>query len=413
MASQILQSLLHPEEVFAMFRYKLDPAFKAPKRKELSSEMAECYRLLDLTSRSFAMVIQQLDDELRPAICIFYLVLRGLDTIEDDMTIPLDKKIPLLHNFDTFIRTPGWTFTESGPNEKDAHLLVQFHVVIHEFLKLKPVFQEAIAEITRKMAFGMTEFMGRPVNTLEDWNLYCHYVAGLVGIGLSKIFSASSLESPAVAQREDLSNSMGLFLQKTNIIRDYLEDIEQGRVFWPKQVWQLYVPAGRDLSVFQEPEHLEQALNCLNHLINNALQHVPDVLEYMAQLKNRSVFNFCAIPQVMAIATLAACYNNPKVFRGVVKIRKGEACKLIIKGRTMEDLREIFDAYLVEMRGRTPTRGGFLAKQTVSTIQRIRQEHLADVRSPPSVSSFALLSFFISLLLAAALLAKESGLIPQ
>ena len=30
---------------------------------------------------------------------------------------------------------------------------------------------------------------------------------------------------------------MGLFLQKTNIIRDYLEDLEGGRTFWPDEVW--------------------------------------------------------------------------------------------------------------------------------------------------------------------------------
>ena len=33
-----------------------------------------------------------------------------------------------------------------------------------------------------------------------------------------------------------LSNSMGLFLQKTNIIRDYLEDSLDGREFWPREV---------------------------------------------------------------------------------------------------------------------------------------------------------------------------------
>jgi farnesyl-diphosphate farnesyltransferase len=32
-------------------------------------------------------------------VCIFYLVLRGLDTVEDDMAIPDDVKIPLLHCF--------------------------------------------------------------------------------------------------------------------------------------------------------------------------------------------------------------------------------------------------------------------------------------------------------------------------
>ena len=65
---------------------------------------------------------------------------------------------------------------------------------------------------------------------------YCHYVAGLVGIGLSRLFAASGLESNEVGGDQQLSNSMGLFLQKTNIIRDYLEDSHEGREFWPAEV---------------------------------------------------------------------------------------------------------------------------------------------------------------------------------
>ena len=57
-----------------------------------------------------------------------------------------------------------------------------------------------------------------------------------MGIGLSRLFSASQLEDEIVGKDTALANSMGLFLQKTNIIRDYLEDIEQGREFWPKGV---------------------------------------------------------------------------------------------------------------------------------------------------------------------------------
>ena len=56
---------------------------------------------------------------------------------------------------------------------------------------------------------------------------YCHYVAGLVGLGLSQLWSASQWERPDMAQQDGLSNHMGLFLQKTNIIRDYLEDISE------------------------------------------------------------------------------------------------------------------------------------------------------------------------------------------
>ena len=65
---------------------------------------------------------------------------------------------------------------------------------------------------------------------------YCHYVAGLVGIGLTRLFAASGLECEEVGDLHKLANSMGLFLQKTNIIRDYLEDNLQEREFWPREV---------------------------------------------------------------------------------------------------------------------------------------------------------------------------------
>lgn len=42
---------------------------------------------------------------------------------------------------------------------------------------------------------------------------------------------------------DTLANHMGLFLQKTNIIRDYLEDIMEEpapRMFWPREIWGKY-----------------------------------------------------------------------------------------------------------------------------------------------------------------------------
>jgi farnesyl-diphosphate farnesyltransferase len=77
--------------------------------------MQKCYELLNKTSRSFAAVIQALDEELRPAITIFYLVLRGLDTVEDDMTIDNKEKIALLNVFHEKMYEEGWTFDGNGP----------------------------------------------------------------------------------------------------------------------------------------------------------------------------------------------------------------------------------------------------------------------------------------------------------
>jgi len=71
---------------------------------------------------------------------LFYVVLRGLDTIEDDMTIPDDIKQPLLRSFHEKTVTTGWNFNGNGPNEKDRVVLVDYHVVVDELLRLDPTY---------------------------------------------------------------------------------------------------------------------------------------------------------------------------------------------------------------------------------------------------------------------------------
>ena len=65
-------------------------------------------------------------------------MLRGLDTIEDDMTLPDEKKQPLLRKFHDLTLTPGWFFTENGPNEADRQLLVEYTNVVDELRMLPP-----------------------------------------------------------------------------------------------------------------------------------------------------------------------------------------------------------------------------------------------------------------------------------
>ena len=69
---------------------------------------------------------------------MLYLVLRGLDTIEDDMSIPDAVKQPLLRSFHEKIVTPGWNFKENGPNEKDRQLLVEYDIIVEEVNLLTP-----------------------------------------------------------------------------------------------------------------------------------------------------------------------------------------------------------------------------------------------------------------------------------
>ena len=212
--------------------------------------------------------------------------------------------------------TAKWSMTGVGEGDEKL-LLEQYYRCVNVYKKLSPASQVVIADITKRMGEGMALYvdkdLGQGTVTVEDYNMYCHYVAGLVGEGLSRLFTCTGYELPAVAGvSTTLANTMGLFLQKTNIIRDYLEDYVDGRAFWPQQVWKKYAPSG-DLGELAKPEARERAVACLNELVTDALECVPECMEYMAMLKTEEVFRFCAIPQVMAIATLADLYDNPKV----------------------------------------------------------------------------------------------------
>jgi len=301
-----------------------------------------CYSTLLKVSRSFAMVIQQLHPCLRDAVCVFYLVLRALDTVEDEMhNISLKWKLSVLPVFYTWLASPEAALQGVGVGDGEyLHLMNKLDSVQRLYAQLPPQFQAVILDITKRMGCGMIRFLERDVKSVQEYNLYCHFVAGLVGLGLSDLFVASGLEGPNVGRQVTLSNGMGLLLQKTNIIRDYKEDIDDGRLWWPSDVWSKYVPDAAD---FQKPEKAAAALACLNEMVADSLCLLPLSISYLKRLRDPTVFNFCAVPQLMAVATLCKCYNNPAIFHRVVKISKADTC-LLIK-RASEGLPSVLAAF--------------------------------------------------------------------
>ncbi|RWW82801.1 hypothetical protein BHE74_00008709 [Ensete ventricosum] len=149
----------HPEEVYPMMKLKL-ASDRIRRQFPAEPHWAFSYSMLQKVSRSFALVIQQLGPQLRDAVrthlfffsilppagpfldpsplapspvrcfvCVFYLVLRALDTVgllsssynlypnkiaEDDTSIPSDIKMPILQNFYLHIYDRKWHFSCKG-----------------------------------------------------------------------------------------------------------------------------------------------------------------------------------------------------------------------------------------------------------------------------------------------------------
>ncbi|KAM5165058.1 squalene synthase-like [Mantella aurantiaca] len=319
------------------------------EKDSMSESLQTCYKHLNETGRTYGAIIQALEGEVRHACCIFYLLMRSADTVEDDITLSLETKIPILENFHTFLYQPDWKFT--GSKHRDRQVLEDFPTISREFRNLAVVYQEAIVNAIHELALGMVEYLQKQVESVQDLDLYCHKISTSLVHGLSVIFSVTGLVDPIVGEDRRFFESLGLYIQKTNIIRDYVRDQLDGREFWPKEVWSKSV---KTLSDFTKPENTVPAVQCLNELITNALQHIPDVLVYLSRLRNQSVFNFWAGPSVLAIATLATCYNNYQVFKGVVKIQKGQAVTLMMNVTDIQAVRVVTCQYVEEIYQKIP-----------------------------------------------------------
>ena len=341
-------------------------------------------------------------------VLIFYLVLRALDTVEDDMTYfaSNEEKVKILQSFHkTALADPNWTMEGCGEGD-ERRLLEEFPKCHSVYAALPEASRRVISDITQRMAGGMAEFvdkdLGQGTVDVNQYNRYCHFVAGLVGEGLSRLFSVSGLEESSLATELYLSDQMGLFLQKTNIIRDYLEDYVDGRAFWPQSVWKRYSLSG-DLGYFAKPSSVDATnagLQCLNELVTDALELVPDCLAYLSKLRCSEVFRFCAIPQVMAIATLDKCYHNRNVFTGVVKIRKGMSCLLINNTTDVVGVHGIFRKFARSIRKKAESvrKSGFndpsfdRTMRACQTIMDLTEAETRQVTSQRSLVNGAILA---------------------
>ena len=299
------------------------PSLDNPKSLSKLSDDDFQALLLEGVSRTFALTIPQLPNELYSAVANAYLLCRIVDTIEDEVSLSPEQKRFFCSGFIKIVKTGlnSETFaielapllsTQTIPAEHTLiHVLPRVIEITHKFA---PAQIEALATCVETMAQGMPIFQAQDLSaglaTLADMDRYCYYVAGCVGEMLAKLFCHYS---PEIALHRDqllkLSVSFGQGLQMTNILKDIWDDAQRGVCWLPQDI---FTETGFDLKSLTPETNNEQFRKGLERLISIAQEHLHDALTYTQLLPSHEtgMRNFCLWALGMAVLTLKKIKQN-------------------------------------------------------------------------------------------------------
>ncbi|SFQ37504.1 farnesyl-diphosphate farnesyltransferase [Desemzia incerta] len=241
----------------------------------------EAMRVLKETSRTFYIPITFLKSDLKHSVASAYLVMRAIDEIEDHELISNDTKYELLMQVSELFKQP---FTEEAYLriiEPVKEQLPEVSLRLYDWVQACPEgSRPMMMEISSEMAFGMAKWAKKnwQVQTKEDLDDYTYYVAGVVGVYLSKLWYWSYGQETDL----DLAIGFGRGLQAVNILRNQKEDIEERSVSFVPDGW-----SRDDLFAYAE-DNLKKA----------------DA--YIATLSEKSTVMFCRLPLEFAHKSLKA-----------------------------------------------------------------------------------------------------------
>ncbi|KAL5855944.1 hypothetical protein ACOSQ4_005746 [Xanthoceras sorbifolium] len=358
--------LKHPDELYYLVKLKM--ALRgAEKHIPTEPHWAFCHAMVYKFLRN-ALIFQQFETKIRDAVCVFYLVLRVLDTVEDDTSIPTEVKVPMLIDFYRHLSDIDWHHS-CGTRNLDKVVVDEFHHVSTAFMELEKGHQETIVDFTKRMGAGMAKFICKEIATIDDYDEYCHYSAELVEIGLFKLFNPSRKQD---LHMEKLCGSTFIFYQKRDMIEDYLEDINEipkPRIFWPREIYSKYVDNIKDLKC---EENSIKAVQCLNEMVTDALKHAGDCLNHLSTLNDDAALQFFGALAVKGMGTLVLCYNNIQVFKDKVRLRRGFAAKLYAQTKTMSDIYNVFFEFSSVMKSKVEMHDPN-AMKTLSELNKIQE----------------------------------------
>jgi phytoene synthase len=190
----------------------------AQRDPAVAALLPEARATIERVARTFALAARLLPREIREDVDLLYLVLRTLDDLVDreaarDGALAEDAEARLA-------AVAGWARGEPTPPTRETR-------VLDELQRRHPGMpRDAVADFVAGMR---QDLEGPRIATEHDLDGYCYRVAGTVGRLMAAILGG---EGPAV---DAAARSLGIAMQRTNIVRDVDEDLAAGRVYLPAE----------------------------------------------------------------------------------------------------------------------------------------------------------------------------------
>lgn len=303
-----------------------------------------CYDLLPKVSRSFALAIEALPEPSRAYVCVAYLLCRIVDTIEDHPT--LQQKEIYYDIFDGILRNHGIcnqkdldTLKSILPPQKwDNELMLLSEHVYALFASFPNKVQSILENNILEMSLGMRSYTTGHVGTSiilktdHDLDKYCYYVAGTVGNLLTEIFAhESNITDTAWINRQKAKGyHFALGLQKTNMIKDVVQDLKRGSIFVPQSWLVDFKITPEDLIQGESNAKIRQLLV---YFIRQACGHMLIARDYIIDLPKNPVGHrvFCIWPYVLALDTLRVGLYKSGLFTEAheIKVSREEMFKMM------------------------------------------------------------------------------------
>ena len=290
-----------------------------------------------------ALIGNIVSEELRLSLAVLTLFCHCLDLVEGTKALPASVKQMLLRDIPSFLNNPT---LPTEMTSEHAAFFEAFSVISEVFAQFVPDRQRnIILSILRSRGDGMASFQGREIMTLEDHRDYRMSVGGLVFDGFGKLVDVWMGGRFNPLRASNSGKNVGAFVEKVSAICSFIEyemdtptnpDTAFGAAVslpyvsgqtesfnygiagrsrsgrFPKNLWGHQFDA---FGLMMDTRGARTAVHSLNVLLEDALGHVADLLEFLSLMVDHpDVFSLFAVPSLNACAYLVQLYGNSEVF---------------------------------------------------------------------------------------------------